>query len=428
MRAIKSIKKHLKANKKKDRTAGTAGSITPSSNPDLNVATTDVPAMVIEGSSTHIHDNPETPENPGPKVSTPDIPEIEVVDPSTVVTNDQQSTETPEAPNVGIATIDIPNLGVVSSSTVAGAGGDEDDEATPEILKIRQMCPRFRILIIGKANSGKTTILQKMCGTTDTPVVIDKDGNKIDHSNLENPTAMRGMHDIEHEISYPSNPRFVFHDSRGFEAGSVDEMDKVRNFIAERSARSELKDRLHVIWFCVPMDSRRILSTAESAFFENGTGDVPVIVVFTKWDGQVVHSYSDLKQQGRKPVDAYREAPQHAMGIFQRHYLPAITGVAHPPAAYVLLGNMHQDEASCSELTERTASAMSNGILSKLFISVQNTNIQISMRRAIRECVKQCIPDQWPASFDNSRGKAAWMVYSTTLWFYHIYVRLKCIN
>ncbi|KAG8940818.1 hypothetical protein FRC03_005076 [Tulasnella sp. 419] len=421
-RAIKSIKKHLKANKKKDRTAGSDGNITPSS-PDPNVAPTDVPATEIDGSSTPTHDNPETSQNPELNVSTPDIPAIEVVDPSTVVSNDQQRMETPEAPNVGIATTDIPSLGVVGASTIAG--GDEDNEDTPEILKIRRRCPRFRILIIGKANSGKTTILQKMCGSTDTPVVIDQYGRKIDHSNLESPTAMRGMHDIEHEISYPSNPRFVFHDSRGFEAGSVDEMVKVRNFIAQRSAQRDLKDRLHVIWFCVPMDSHRVLSTAELKFFKDGTGDVPVIVVFTKWDGQVLHSFSDLKQQGRGLLEAMGEAPQHAMGIFKEHYLPVITNVSHPPAAYVLLGSMHKEEASCSELTERTASAMSNGILSKLFISVQETNIQISMRSAIRSAIDEYIPDQWPTSFDNSERKAALMVYSTALWFYHLYVRLK---
>jgi hypothetical protein len=33
-----------------------------------------------------------------------------------------------------------------------------DEEAT-DISKFRKMCPRFRVLIVGRANSGKTTIL-----------------------------------------------------------------------------------------------------------------------------------------------------------------------------------------------------------------------------------------------------------------------------
>jgi hypothetical protein len=58
----------------------------------------------------------------------------------------------------------------------------------------------------------------------------------------------RGMHDIEHQIIYPSNPGFVFHDSRGFESGAVEEVEAVHKFIKERASEPELKDRLHAIW------------------------------------------------------------------------------------------------------------------------------------------------------------------------------------
>jgi hypothetical protein len=37
----------------------------------------------------------------------------------------------------------------------------------------------------------------------------------------------RGEHDIENEMIFKSNMGFVFHDSRGFEAGSRSELDKV---------------------------------------------------------------------------------------------------------------------------------------------------------------------------------------------------------
>ncbi|KAF8227556.1 hypothetical protein L208DRAFT_1365945 [Tricholoma matsutake] len=37
--------------------------------------------------------------------------------------------------------------------------------------KLREKAVRFRILIIGRANSGKTTILQKICRTTDQPEI-----------------------------------------------------------------------------------------------------------------------------------------------------------------------------------------------------------------------------------------------------------------
>jgi hypothetical protein len=60
--------------------------------------------------------------------------------------------------------------------------------------------------------------------------------------------SQRGEHDIENEMVFRSNPGFVFHDSRGFEAGGVDELDAVKAFIAERSQKRKLSDQLHAIW------------------------------------------------------------------------------------------------------------------------------------------------------------------------------------
>ena len=49
---------------------------------------------------------------------------------------------------------------------------------------IRRECPKFRILIIGKANAGKTTILRKVCNAKPDakPIVYDADGKEV---NLE---------------------------------------------------------------------------------------------------------------------------------------------------------------------------------------------------------------------------------------------------
>jgi len=54
--------------------------------------------------------------------------------------------------------------------------------------------------------------------------------------------------DIENEMIFQSNTAFVFHDSRGFEAGSASELDKVKNFVQKCSTNQHLKDHLHVIW------------------------------------------------------------------------------------------------------------------------------------------------------------------------------------
>ena len=47
--------------------------------------------------------------------------------------------------------------------------------------EIRAECPQFRILIIGKANAGKTTILRKVCNAKPDvqPIVYDAKGRVV---------------------------------------------------------------------------------------------------------------------------------------------------------------------------------------------------------------------------------------------------------
>ena len=59
----------------------------------------------------------------------------------------------------------------------------------------------------------------------------------------------RGEHDIENEMIFESNTAFVFHDSRGFEAGRTSELDKVKDFVQRCSMKQNIRDHLHVIWY-----------------------------------------------------------------------------------------------------------------------------------------------------------------------------------
>jgi len=56
--------------------------------------------------------------------------------------------------------------------------------------EIRARCPQFRILIIGKANAGKTTILRKVCNAKPDarPIVYDAEGREVQQ---EIPTKVR---------------------------------------------------------------------------------------------------------------------------------------------------------------------------------------------------------------------------------------------
>ncbi|KAF8814398.1 hypothetical protein BYT27DRAFT_6334201 [Phlegmacium glaucopus] len=116
-----------------------------------------------------------------------------------------------------------------------------------EAEKLRDKYSHFRILVIGRANAGKTTLLKRVCNTKDDPVYEDI-----------NPTEKRGEHDVRRAFTFRSNPRFIFHDSRGFEAGSEEELEDVLSFIHEKAKSNEVMDQIHVIW-CVLSSSLTLL-------------------------------------------------------------------------------------------------------------------------------------------------------------------------
>ncbi|KAG1740819.1 uncharacterized protein EDB91DRAFT_1052829 [Suillus paluster] len=109
---------------------------------------------------------------------------------------------------------------------------------------IRKTFGRFRVLIMGRANAGKTTILQKVCITTENPEIYNAKGHKV--RTIFHTT--RGNHDITNELVFKSNPGFVFHDSCGFEAGSEEEFNDMKKFISERVNATKLEERIHAIW------------------------------------------------------------------------------------------------------------------------------------------------------------------------------------
>lgn len=288
---------------------------------------------------------------------------------------------------------------------------------------IERKFTRFRVLIIGRANAGKTTILQRVCGTTEVPKVRDKYGKKIEvyvQGSLE-----RGEHDIENEITFRSNPRYVFHDSRGFEAGRIDELKKVESFIAERAKARRLGDRIHAIWYCIPMTDRaRAITTAEDSFFTRcGTSNVPVIAIFSKLDGLDPVAYGQLRKEGENKVDAKSMAPERSVKIFDDgDYVRRLLAMKYPPQDYVCLREMDKENADCSGLIECTAAVLKHETLEKLFVSTQQTNMELSIRYAINRTLRSCLRSytkgpQW------LRSEPWWgMQMSLASWFPHAWL------
>ncbi|KAG2124778.1 hypothetical protein BD769DRAFT_1576285, partial [Suillus cothurnatus] len=281
--------------------------------------------------------------------------------------------------------------------------------------EIRRKIGRFRILVIGRANAGKTTILQRVCNTRENPEIYNSAGNKVSIAML------RGEHDIENEMIFRSNPGFVFHDSRGFEAGGESEFDKVKAFIASRSKETKLRDRLHTIWYCIPMDEEsRSFTKGEIKFFSQcDTGSIPVIVLFTKFDALYDGAYRQLKSDGASIEEAAERAPKRAEELFvigsQLKFLYNPKDIGRPPKCHVCLPNMDKDDADCGPLMERTAATLGNEVVEQLFVSTQQINLELCMKYA----VERTLPSLSDRTAYNDEENIILIGKSST-WFPHI--------
>ncbi|KAF9462707.1 hypothetical protein BDZ94DRAFT_1165301 [Collybia nuda] len=243
---------------------------------------------------------------------------------------------------------------------------------------------RFRILVVGRANAGKTTILKKICNTTDQPVIYDGDGQKLDPSSVE-PSTRRGNHDITNEMIFRSNPGFIFHDSCGFEAGGIGELQRVKAFVAERSKEKKLANQVHVIWYCIPLDDSRPITNAEVQFFsKSGTGKVPVIVVFTKCEALELQAIEALQEKQKLSyLNAVQEAPKYAMKHLWNAHLE-LEKCKYPPQSHIYLQEMNKPDTNCKELVECTASVLDSDVLQAIFVSTQQVSLEISLKYALR--------------------------------------------
>ncbi|KAG2143581.1 hypothetical protein DEU56DRAFT_242395 [Suillus clintonianus] len=156
---------------------------------------------------------------------------------------------------------------------VASSSG-KNSELQPTTDEISRICPRFRILVIGKTGVGKSSLINQAFGVEKTLTSHE----------------MPGKAEIDTEFISQQNGRFVLHDSKGFEPGEVDNLQIVRDFIQRRRNMSALEHQLHAVWLCfeIPRAGGRLLETGTEEFLSlkrDGTlGNIPVVVVLTKYD------------------------------------------------------------------------------------------------------------------------------------------------
>ncbi|KDQ11626.1 hypothetical protein BOTBODRAFT_177233 [Botryobasidium botryosum FD-172 SS1] len=202
-------------------------------------------------------------------------------------------------------------------------------------------------------------------------------------------SALRGEHNVEYSLMFPSSPGFVFHDSRGFESGATDELELVRKFIQDKTSLGSMKNQLHAIWYCFSTDSNRFMTAADKEFFDTiDTGTVPVIAIFTKFDALDSVAFSALEAQGVPFEEARKRAPEYAQANFDHNLLPLIKEVAHPPRAVVHLRNMHNQGSpdtikAATKLIESTEAALGDSALKVLLVQAQRINVELCMKAAV---------------------------------------------
>ncbi|KAJ7217264.1 hypothetical protein GGX14DRAFT_358195 [Mycena pura] len=265
-------------------------------------------------------------------------------------------------------------------------------------IDIHSRCQRYCVLVVGRADAGKTTLLKKVSNSIEDLEIFGSEGEMINVAMVGGPSE-RGLH-TENQLIFKNIPRFIFHDSRGFQGGSVLEMERVKAFITERASKNTLSDKLHVIWYCLPTDSYMQLSAAEVQFFNTdiaGKGKppilladnhtktlkVPIIVIFTKFHGLAIRAYIELQDE-MSLKEAKKRMTEKALEMLTTEFIEPLKSMRFPPSDFVRLEDMLKETSNCDELIEKTVKVLSN-TLGLLFVSVQQNNIDFCMQYAVRE-------------------------------------------
>ncbi|KAF8501423.1 hypothetical protein F5888DRAFT_1941069 [Russula emetica] len=195
---------------------------------------------------------------------------------------------------------------------------------------------------------------------------------------------------IDYEITYPSSPRFVFHDSRGIEAGAESDChgteageghdssklrkEYIQKFINDRAKQRRLGDQLHAIWFCMPMDTPRVPSDEfELAFLENVNHNVPVIAVLTKYEALVDRVKGEYK--GRQV------AKSNILNYAKMNVFDPLKNVTHVPAAII---QTHHKGKGCELLTKKTFEAINDETLATIFAMAQQNSIKLACQQIFK--------------------------------------------
>ncbi|OJD36050.1 ras gtpase [Diplodia corticola] len=236
----------------------------------------------------------------------------------------------------------------------------------------------IRVLVCGNTGIGKSTLINKVFGT----------------SLAVTPARMRGDHDIRTEIKDPDQPNLILHDSEGFEAGALAQMDAVTDFLHEKSAEVEVANRFHVIWFCIDSTSDRTMQSSTEQLFKMVSKyacEVPIIVVATMKDRflaiEAAQHRESLEEQGL-PV-SYDECDRHAKGQLEERISQIRKEMLEVPSGRLdaCVAVSRKDQTSIEALTETTFQCISNERVRLIYVGAQVAMIDLKIKLAVSQAM-----------------------------------------
>ncbi|KAF8259219.1 hypothetical protein EI94DRAFT_1813704 [Lactarius quietus] len=150
---------------------------------------------------------------------------------------------------------------------------------------VRQALPehfKFRMLVVGKRHSGKTSLIK-----TAFKVDVACNGYK----------AAPERADIDAEFCPEDNRYLIVHECSGLDSQSRDSQDlqTIQDFISRRTGAScSPSERLHAVWICVPASDAIAGRLGDGVEEILGLKNVPVVLVFTKFDVVISRVLSDI--------------------------------------------------------------------------------------------------------------------------------------
>ncbi|KAH8979809.1 hypothetical protein EDB86DRAFT_2859443 [Lactarius hatsudake] len=258
------------------------------------------------------------------------------------------------------------------------------DSLPPTVEGTLAVCPKFRILVVGNTGVGKSSLVSSVFNIA----IKDID---ISHDRV-------GKANIAHEYTSETNPRFILHDSQGFEPASLEKWEVVEGFIRDKcDERLEPKDRLHAIWLCIetPCTGSRLMQTADEKVLELATDlKVAVIIVFTKYDVLFNEHHRKAAKAARslgKPVNA--DTTRADAEARAKHHLDALIKTFRRRFDYVTVsteGRYPKRFDMLKELTETTRRCLHEveGDLWVPWAAAQQINAQQKVNFSINEGFK----------------------------------------